>query len=47
MEATFAVWFLGPYKLSKIGYGVFSYALQPVKCTRTSFMGAILEEYLV
>ena len=47
MEATFSVWFLGPYKVSKIGYGLFSYALQPAKRTSTSFMGAILKEYLV
>ena len=47
MEATFSVWFLGPYKVSKIGNGLFSYALQPAKPTSTSFMGAILEEYLV
>ena len=47
MEATFSVWFLGPYKVSKIGYGLFSYALQPAKRTSVSFMGAILEEYLV
>ena len=31
----------------KIGYGLFSYALQPAKRTSASFMGAILEEYLV
>ena len=36
-----------PYKVSKIGYGLFSYALQPAKRTSASFMGAILEEYLV
>ena len=42
MEATFSRWFLGPYKVSKIGYG-----LQPAERTSTSFMGAILEEYLV
>ena len=47
MEATFSGWFLGPYKVSKIGYGLFSYALQPAKYTSASFMGAILEEYLV
>ena len=40
-------WFLGPYKVSKIGYGLFLYALQPAERTSTSFMGAILEEYLV
>ena len=30
-------------------YGLFAYALQPVKCTSASFMplGRILEEYLV
>ena len=33
--------------LSKIGYGLFSYALQPAKRTSASFMGAILKEYLV
>ena len=33
--------------LSKIGYGLFSYALRPAKRTSASFMGAILEEYLV
>ena len=47
MEATFTSWFLGPYKVSKIVYGLFSYALQPAKCTIASFMGANLEEYLV
>ena len=47
MEATFSGWFLGPYKVSKIGYGLFSYALQPAKRTSASFMGAILKEYLV
>ena len=47
MEATFSVCFLGPYKVSKIGYGLFSYALQPAKHPSTSFMGAILEEFLV
>ena len=47
MEATFYGWFLGPYNVSKIGYGLFSYALQPAKHTSASFMGAILEEYLV
>ena len=36
-----------PYKVSKIGYGLFSYALQPAIRTIVSFMGAILEEYLV
>ena len=36
-----------PYKVSKIGYGGFSYALQPAKHINASFMGAILEEYLV
>ena len=35
------------YKVSKIGYRLFSYALQPVKRTSTSFMGASLEDYLV
>ena len=39
--------FLGPYKVSKIGYGLFSYALQPAKRTSASFTGAILKEYLV
>ena len=33
--------------VSKIMYGLFSYALQPAKCTSASFMGAILKEYLV
>ena len=47
MEATFSGWFLGPYKVSKIGYGLFSYTLQPAKRTSASFMGAILKEYLV
>ena len=47
MEATFAGWFLEPYKVSKIGYGLFSYALLPAKRTNASFMGAALEEYLV
>ena len=47
MEATFSVWFLKPYKVSKIGYCLFSYTLQPAKRTSASFMGAILEEYLV
>ena len=47
METTFPVWFLGPYKVSKIGYGLFPYAFQPAKRTSASFMGAILEEYLV
>ena len=47
MEATFSVCFLGPYKVSKIGYGLFSYALKPAKHPSTSFMGAILEEFLV
>ena len=28
-------------------YGLFSYALQPAERTSVSFMGAILEEYLV
>ena len=31
----------------KIGYGLFSYAMQPAKHTSASFMGAILNEYLV
>ena len=35
------------YKVGKIGYGLFSYALQHAKRTSASFMGAILEEYLV
>ena len=43
----FSSWFLGPYKVSKIGYGLFLYALQSAKHTSASFMGAILEEYLV
>ena len=43
----FFVLLLEPYKVSKFGYGLFSYALQPAKCTITSFIGAILEEYLV
>ena len=43
----FSGWFLGPYNVSKIGYGLFLYALQPAKHTSASFMGAILEEYLV
>ena len=47
MEDTFSGWFLGPYKVSKIGYGLFSYALQPARRTSASFMGAILKEYLV
>ena len=47
MEANFSSWFLGPYKVSKIGYGLFLYALQPAKHTSSSFMGAILKEYLV
>ena len=47
MEATFSGCFLGPYKVRKIGYCLFSYALQPDKHSSTSFMGAILEEYLV
>ena len=47
MEVTFSSWFLGPYKVSKIGYGLFSYALQHAKITSASFMGAILKEYLV
>ena len=47
MEATFSSWFLGPYKVSKIGYDLFLYALQPAKRTSSSFIGAILEEYLV
>ena len=47
MEATFSSWFLGPYKVSKIVYGLFSYALQPAKRTIASFMGANLEEFLV
>ena len=41
MEATFSSWFLGPYKVSKIGYGLFLYALQPAERTSISFMGAI------
>ena len=47
MEATFFSWFLGPYKVSKVGYGLFLYALKPAKRTSASFMGAVLEEYLV
>ena len=47
MEAIFSSWFLGPYKVSKIWYGLFLYALQPAQHTSASFMGAILEEYLV
>ena len=35
-----------PYKVSKIVYGLLSYALQPAKCTSASLMGAILKEYL-
>ena len=33
-----------PYKVSKIGYGLFSYALKPAKSNSASFMVAILEE---
>ena len=50
MEATFVpAGFLEywPYKVRKIGYGLLSYALQPAKGSSASFMGAILEEYLV
>ena len=47
MVATFSSWFLGPYKVGKIGFGLFLYALQHAKRTSDSFMGAILEEYLV
>ena len=47
MEAMFSSWFLGPHKDSKIGYGLFLYALQPAKPTSASFMGAIVKEYLV
>ena len=47
MEATFSGGFLGRYKVIKIGYGLFSYALQPAKRTSTSLMGAILKKYLV
>ena len=47
METTFSSWFLELSKVSKNGYGLFLYALQPAKCTSSSFMGAILEEYLV
>ena len=43
----FSGWFLGPYKVSKVVYGWFLYALQPAKRTSASLMGAILEEYLV
>ena len=39
--------FLEYWPLSKIEYGLFSYALQPAKHTSASFMVAILEEYLV
>ena len=35
------------YKVSKIGYGLFSNALKSAKQTSASFMGAILKEYLV
>ena len=47
IEATFSSWFVGPYKVDEIGYGLFLYALQPAKRTSSSFIGAILEEYLV
>ena len=47
MEATFSSWFLGPYKVSIIVYGLLLYAFKPAKRTSPSFMGAILEEYLV
>ena len=47
MEATFSGWFLGPYKFTKIGYCLFSYALKLAKCISALFRGAILEEYLV
>ena len=47
MEATFSSWFLGPYKVSKIGFGLFSYALQHAKHTIASFMDENLAEYLV
>ena len=52
MEATFCrlvSWSTNhiTYTVNKIRYGLFSYALQPAKCTRASFMGAHLEEYLV
>ena len=47
MEATFSGWFLGPYKVIKIGYGLFSYALKLAKLTSASFRGAFLKEYLV
>ena len=43
----FSGWFHGPYKVSKVVYGLFLYALQPAKRTSASFMGAILKEYLV
>ena len=36
-----------PYKVSQIRYSLFSYSMQPAKCTSASFMSAILEEYLV
>ena len=50
MEATFVpAGFLEywPYKIRKIGYGLFSYVLQRAKRTSASFMGEFLEEYLV
>ena len=47
MEATFSSYFRGPYNVSKIVYGLFSYDLQPAKPTIASFMDANLEEYLV
>ena len=47
MEAIFSSSFLGPYKVSKVRYSLFLYALEPAERTSTSFMGAIREEYLV
>ena len=35
------------FNQSKIGYGLFSYALQPAKRTSASLIGAIHKEYLV
>ena len=45
MKATFLAGFLD--QVSKVFYGLFLYALQPAKRTSATFMGAILEEYLV
>ena len=47
MEATFSSWFLGPYKVRKIEYGLLLYALQSAKRTNASFIGAILKEHLL